>query len=171
MITGVIHVEGPPEELAASLGALVPAVVEGLMGDAVIVAGRADPALTTISEISGAKLLHIASDADPWRAGAALARRPWLLCLQSGDVPGEGWMRAADRFLAAAVRSGQPLGRLARRRSSPGTVLAALAERLAGTRQVRAGDLVRRDWLMAQDMPRVRPARIGASVERDFALR
>jgi len=43
-----------------------------------------------------------------------------------------------------------------------------MVERVAGTRTVRAGDLVRRTWL-AGDAGRVRPVRIGAAIERDPA--
>src|SRR3954465_12614716 len=110
MLTALIHSEGPPDALAATLASLVPGVVEGLVGDAVIVARQAAPATAGIAEVAGAKLVVAPDGADPWRAGAAQARREWLLCLEAGDVPGEGWMRAVDRFLAA-TRGSQPLGR------------------------------------------------------------
>jgi hypothetical protein len=171
MITALIHAEGLPEELAATLAALVPAVVEGLVGDAVIVAGQDDPELTAISELSGAKLVLVSPDIDPWRAGAALARREWLLCLRSGDVPREGWMRAVDRFVATATRTGQPLGRLARRPPRLASVFADFAGQLVGQGHARAGDLARRDWLLARDQVRARAVRIGAAVERDVVLR
>ena len=51
-----------------------------------------------------------------WSAGAAAARRDWLLCLEAGDVPGEGWIGAVERFVAFA---GEPrVGRLSRRPAS-----------------------------------------------------
>ena len=164
MITGLILAEGDPEGLAGTLASLVPAVVEGLMGDAVVIAGRNDPAYGSIAEVAGASLTAVPDRGDPWRAGAALARRDWLLCLQAGDVPGDGWMRAVDRFLAAASRDDRPLGRFARR--GPGGVLLNLVEQAAGTRMVRAGDVVQRNWLMANGVRRIRPARIAARIER-----
>jgi hypothetical protein len=168
MMTALILCEDDPETLATTLSALVPAVVEGLMGDAVVIVRHADAAVAEISEIAGASLAVVPPDADPWRAGVRLARRDWLLCLQSGDVPGEGWMRAVDRFLVAAARGGQPLGRFARRDFGP-TALLRLAERVTGTRMVRAGDLVRRDWLALDGGARVRPVRIAARIEREGA--
>ena len=171
MITALVLADRAPEDLAATLAALVSAVVEGLVGDAVILARRADPLMTDIAEIAGANFTVVSPDADPWRAGAALARREWLLCLRAGDVPGEGWMRAVDRFLASAARAGHPLARFSRRQASPASVLVNLAKRMMGTRTVQAGDLVRRDLLTAGAPPRMRPIPIGAAIERDVVLR
>ena len=169
MVTGLILAEGASEEVAMTLAALVPAVVEGLMGDAVIVARQADSALKSIAEVAGANLVIAPLDTDPWRTGAIHARREWLLCLQSGEVPREGWMRAVERFLAIAPRRHQPLGRFSRRQA--GHLFIDLVDRVTGTRSVRAGDLARRDWLTARQPARVRPMRIGAVIERDFAAR
>jgi hypothetical protein len=171
MMTALVFADGAPEELAATLAALIPAVVEGLVGDAVIVSLQPKPVLTGIAEVAGAKFVIASPDADPWRTGAAHARREWLLCLESGDVPAEGWMRAVDRFLAGSARAGQPLARFSRRQAGPSAALVDLAERVMGTRTVRAGDLVRRDWLMAGDPARMRSVRIGAAIERDVVLR
>jgi hypothetical protein len=167
MITGLVLADQAGEELAATLAALVPAVVEGLIGDAVILARKPDPQVTAMADMAGAALVAF-SDGDPWRAGAGLARREWLLCLQAGDVPGEGWMRAADSFLSGAMRRGQPLGRFARRPLEASTIIGSLMERTLGARSARAGDLVQRRWLARED-GRVRPVRIRAVIRRDFA--
>ena len=174
MITGLVLVDRRGEELAvtlgATLGALVPAVVEGLMGDAVVIARQRDSTVAKLAEAMGATLVVAAPGDDPWRAGAAAARRDWLLCLEAGDRPGEGWMRAIDRFLTTALPGGQPLGRFSPQSRGAASALIGLAERLGGTRSVRAGDVVRRDWLM-DGGGRARPAPIGAAIRRDFALR
>ena len=164
-MTALVLAEGEPEALAATLSALVPAVVEGLVGDAVVIIRHEHAAVATMAEVAGASLAVISDDADPWGAGGRLARREWLLCLQSGDVPGEGWMRAVERFLTVAAQRGEPLGRFSR--SGFGVASMRLAEHVTGIRRVRAGDLVRRDWLAARDGTRVRPLRIGARIERD----
>jgi hypothetical protein len=103
---------------------------------------------------------------NPWQQASSLARREWLLCLQAGDVPGEGWIRALDRFLAAALRDGGPMGRFARK-GGAGQALSRVTAAVAGTRIVRPGDIVRRDWLTAEDRRRVQPLPIAASIERD----
>ena len=166
MLTAVILAESDPENLAATLGALVPAVVEGLLGDAVVVARLADPAVANIAEIAGASLAVAPGDADPWREGGRLARRDWLLCLRAGDVPADGWMRAVDHFLVASARSRRPLGRFSRPGSGLAGSFSRVVERMAGTRTVRPGDLVQRSWLDAHNGARVRPLPIAARIER-----
>lgn len=169
MITGLVLAEGSPNGVAVTLGALVPGVVKGLIGDAVVIARQADAAVANIAEIAGAGLVIAAPPGEPWRAGMSLARREWLLCLRAGDVPGEGWMRAVDRFLAGGVGRQVPIGRFSRPWTSAGAVALDFAERAAGTRTVRAGDLVRRDWLLDGHGGRVRPGRIQAVISRDVA--
>jgi hypothetical protein len=166
MLTAVILAERDPENLAATLGALVPAVVEGLLGDAVVVARLADAAVATIAESAGASLAVAPGDADPWREGGRFARRDWLLCLRAGDVPADGWMRAVDHFLVSSARNGRPLGRFSRAESGLAGSFSRVVERMAGTRSVRAGDLVQRSWLDAHKGARVRPLPIAARIER-----
>ena len=165
MITGLVLAHGAPDHLALTLGSLVPAVVEGLMGDAVVIARCEDPGLAAIAEIAGARLVVAAPGVDPWRAGAPLARREWLLCLRSGDMPDEGWIRAVDRFLGAVGRDGPPLGRFSRKGLGAAESLSRSVESVAGTQTIRAGDLVRRSWLVNRDGGRLRPVRIAARIE------
>ncbi len=80
-------------------------------------------------------------------AAAGLARRPWMLCLEAGDVPAEGWIRVLDRFGATA--NPEAVGRLRRPHAALFERIAGRREALTGTRQVRAGDLVRVDALRA----------------------
>ncbi|MCP6374104.1 hypothetical protein NL455_29930, partial [Klebsiella pneumoniae] len=71
------------------------------VGDAVIVAGRESEAVAAVAEATGATLvLH--RGGNPYAAGAAAARRDWILCLEAGDVPAEGWIRTLDRFVGTA---------------------------------------------------------------------
>ncbi|HVL72820.1 MAG TPA: hypothetical protein VM434_13180, partial [Beijerinckiaceae bacterium] len=80
LITALVHARHGPEALAATLAALVPGVAEGLVGDAVVLA--AEPGYAApIAEAAGADFVPLGPADDPWRAGAARARRPWVLCL------------------------------------------------------------------------------------------
>jgi hypothetical protein len=169
MITALVLAERGPEALATTLGALVPAVVEGLVGDAVVITRQASAEVANVAEFAGAALVLASADADPWRAGAARARRPWLLCLAGGDIPGDGWMRSVDRFLIAATRHAHVLGRFSRPVELR-TLVPGIAERWTGVDTARAGDLAHRRWLEAEPRARVRPVRIEATIERD-ALR
>ena len=162
MITALIRVTHGPEALAVTLSALVPAVAAGLLGDAVILSATHDDAIDRVADAVGATL--VVADPDPWRQGAQAARRDWLLCLEDGDVPQEGWIRVLDRF----VGLGAPEKGLARLRRQGG-VLAALRERLdrvLSPGRIRAGDLVRRRVLLEGDRPRG-AVRLAATIARD----
>lgn len=172
MISGLIHVarRADPDTvdgLADTLASLVPGVAAGLIGDAVIVSVHASDAFETIAEGSGAALVLAAGTANPWSAGAAAARRDWVLCLEAGDVLCEGWIRSLDRFLGAA-RADVGLGRLRRPHARLSDRIAARAERVFGARHPRAGDLVRRARIVAVDSvtPRLKPVRLLARLDR-----
>lgn len=149
MITGMIHVARPEdpeaiEALADTLAALVAGVASGLVADAVIVSpDAACEALQTIADATGATLVAKARGANPWHAGAAAARRDWVLCLEAGDLPREGWIRAVDRFVGTARPDSGP-GRLRRPHAGWSAGIAAGLEALFGAREARAGDVVQR---------------------------
>ena len=117
MLSAVTYLADPADpdaidRLADTLSVLVSGVAGGLIGDAVIVTGRESEAVTAVAEATGATLvLH--RDGNPYAAGAAAARRDWVLCLEAGDVLGEGWIRTLDRFVGTA-RPEIGLGRLHR---------------------------------------------------------
>ena len=165
MITGLVLVERGHEALAVTLGALIPGVVDGLIGDAVVLARRADRDIATVAEATGAALVTVAPGSDPWQVGAAAARREWMLCLEDGDVPAEGWVRALDRFVMLGAQG--RFGRLTRRPATLGARLSGLVEAGFGARRVRAGDLVHRSLLREGGIHATRPVRIAAAVGRD----
>jgi hypothetical protein len=164
MISAVVRVEHGVEALAATLSALVPGVADGLVGDAVVLAATRDGPVAEVADALGARLIV---DADrSWATGAKAARRDWILCLADGDVPAEGWIRALDCFIAASPAD-RGFGRLARRP-------AALGERflrLLGSREIQAGDVVRRDLLLRSGKRPGRPVRVSALIERDAVFR
>ncbi|MBE7198755.1 MAG: hypothetical protein INR70_13280 [Parafilimonas terrae] len=163
MLSAVTYLADPGDpdaidRLADTLSVLVSGVAAGLVGDAVIVAPGETGAVETVAEATGAALVPYAGG-NPFVLGAARARREWILCLEAGDMPAEGWIRTLDRFVGMA-RPGTGLGRL--RRTAPlGIKLLASVEGLIGTRTVRAGDVVRREVLLGDPAAggrlRVRP--------------
>ena len=162
MITVLVSVTHGPEALAATLSALVPAVAEGLVGDAVILSDRRDNTLAMVADAAGATLV-VAKDAS-WTEGAKAARRDWLLCLDDGDIPQEGWIRALDRFVSLAG----PQQSIARLRRRAGIMQAGLelVGRFFGRASIRAGDLVHRRVLLHHGKTRA-PVRLAATIERD----
>ena len=165
MISALILAERGGEALGLTLASLVPAVVAGLVGDAVLITPRQDPSVEAIADGVGASLVTLPQGTDPWCGGAAAARRDWLLCLEDGDVLADGWIRPLERFLAAAAAADRGIGRLRRPSAGP-AAMRDVVERWAGTRRPRAGDLVHRAWLDGARR-RVRPVPIRARIERD----
>lgn len=166
MITTLICAKHGAEALAITLGSLVPAVTEGLIGDAVVMTSLRDEGVAAVAEAAGATLIVTADE--PWRHGIRLAKRDWVLCLEDGDVPGEGWIRILDRFVTQDAPS-RRYGRLTRR---PRTWREAVEQRLGrwlGSRTVESGDLIHRS-LWAKPTEGGAPARIAARIERDPAL-
>jgi hypothetical protein len=157
MITVLVRVTHGPEALAATLSALVPAVAAGLIGDAVILAGKQDDDLARVADAAGASLV----EGDAWKDGVSAARREWLLCLDDGDIPQEGWIRVLDRFIGLA-KPEQGLARMRRQRAG---LMGMIASLLAGS-SIRAGDLVHRRVLM-NEIKAHTPVRLSAAIERD----
>lgn len=172
MITGLIRVTAPDrpdaiEALADTLRALVGGVAAGVIGDAVIVAPNETSEIARVVDATGASFVRLPDGASPWATGARLARRDWCLCLEAGDVPADGWIRSADRF-AGLAGPGVALARLRRPHAPLLHRLLARIDSLAGTRTVRAGDLVRRDALAGETaLPRRMPVQaLAATIGR-----
>jgi hypothetical protein len=159
MITVLVRVTHGPEALAATLSALVPAVAAGLIGDAVVLSDRQDEILAKVADAAGATL--VVTKGAAWTEGAKVARRDWLLCLDDGDIPQEGWIRVLDRFVALS----KPERGLARMRRQRAGVVNALVSLFARS-SVRGGDLVHRRVLMNEVRARV-PVRLSATIGRD----
>ncbi|WP_243372476.1 hypothetical protein [Microvirga solisilvae] len=159
MITVLVRVTHGPEALAATLSALVPAVAAGLVGDAVILAREQDEVLAKVADAAGASL--VVAENVSWRDGVEVARREWLLCLDDGDIPQEGWIRVLDRFVGLA----QPEQGLARFRRH-GAGMSGLMRRVFLRSRIHAGDLVHRRVLLNEVKART-PVRLSARIERD----
>ncbi|MCB4805351.1 hypothetical protein ACLBX0_07150 [Methylobacterium brachiatum] len=171
MLSAVTYLADPADpdaidRLADTLSVLVSGVAGGLIGDAVIVTGRESEAAAAIADATGATLvLH--RGASPYAAGAAAARRDWVLCLEAGDVPAEGWIRTLDRFVGTA-RPETGLGRLHRPAAGWIAGLVGRIEAVLGARRARPGDVVRRDALRAGAVfaPRLKVRPLIARIDR-----
>jgi hypothetical protein len=169
MITALIRVEHGPGALGVTLASLVPGVVEGLVGDAVVLLREADPAIARVADALGANFLVVGDREDFWSCGAAVGKRDWLLCLDDGDVPAEDWVRALERFVRIAPED-RRFGRIPRRTANWRERLAAGWVGVLGGRPVQSGDLVHRAVLQG-GRPRRSPVRIPALIERDAVFR
>jgi hypothetical protein len=96
----ILPLTGPEPALLETLAACVPAVAEGFVREAIVVAHERSPDLDGVIDAAGCLLVEAQGDA--WsllRAGAQKARSPWLLVLTPGLVPLSGWMAEIGDFL------------------------------------------------------------------------
>jgi rSAM/selenodomain-associated transferase 2 len=112
LISVIIPTLNAAAGLGATLGALVPGAVEGVVGEVIIVDGGSTDATLAIADACGATIVT----SEPGRgrqlkAGAAQAKGQWLLFLHADTVLDGGWIadaigfqqRVTDERPAAAV--------------------------------------------------------------------
>lgn len=101
MISVVIATLNCERPLLATLAALVPAAVEGLVGEVIVADGGSRDGTATVADAAGCKFSIV--DGPPGvrlKSGAAAARGPWLLFLRPGTILDAPWTDAARRFAA-----------------------------------------------------------------------
>jgi hypothetical protein len=119
MISVVLLTSEDLQGLAAQMGMLVPAAVDGLVKEVILV-GPSGPGVEALVEDSGARLVEVEGDAAAcFAAGAAAARGDWILTLRAAPALREGWREPIEKHLAggggAPAALAAPSGWLARR--------------------------------------------------------
>lgn len=141
----------PAEAMARTLGSLVRANVEGLLGD-VSIAGPAGDGLARLADHAGCRLIEAETEAGWLHAAIAAAGRPRILLLRSGFAPQEGFVDEAEDLPRRRPASGREVAVL---RAAPGDFLQRLfpaaapaagliapRERALAARARRFGELV-----------------------------
>ena len=109
MISVIIPTLNSDKSLAATLTALIPAVVGGLIRDVIIADGGSVDRTLSIADQSGADIVNSAPGRGlQLRAGAATAKMPWLLFLHADTVLEPGWEREADALIDRITDGGSP---------------------------------------------------------------
>jgi rSAM/selenodomain-associated transferase 2 len=99
MISVIIPTLNAGASLAATLTALVPAVVEGIVREVIIADGGSRDRTLDIADNAGVVVVKSAPGRGvQLRAGADAARFPWLLFLHADTVLEPGWEREAAIF-------------------------------------------------------------------------
>ena len=110
MITVVIPTLNAQQSLAATLSALVPAAVDGIVRQVIVVDGGSTDRTLMIAEDAGAEI--VAAECGRGRqliAGRGQARFPWLLFLHADTVLDAGWAREAGTFMERVDHGQRPL--------------------------------------------------------------
>ena len=110
MISVVIPTLNAEATLGQTLAALVPAAVEGLVREVIVVDGGSSDRTAEIVDQAGASLVKGgAGRGHQLAAGAAQARFPWLLFLHADTTLDPGWERDAGLFMERVDLERQPL--------------------------------------------------------------
>ncbi|MET1046309.1 MAG: TIGR04283 family arsenosugar biosynthesis glycosyltransferase [Hyphomicrobium sp.] len=100
MISVIIPARNAEHTLAASLAALVPAAVDGIVKQVIVVDGGSTDSTADVADQAGADVVVSAPGRGGQLAqGAAMARFPWLLFLNADTVLEDGWERSATSFM------------------------------------------------------------------------
>lgn len=100
MISVIIPALNAESTLGATLTALVPAAVDGLVREVILVDGGSTDHTVTIADAAGAHIVQSSRDRGGQLAlGARQAKFPWLLFLHADTVLDAQWEREASRFM------------------------------------------------------------------------
>ena len=107
MISVIIATLNAERTLAHTLSALVPAVVEGIVQEAILVDGGSTDETCAIAEAAGTHLIEAPRGrGSQLEAGAHHAKGDWLLFLHADTVLEPGWAEEAQSFIER-VESGR----------------------------------------------------------------
>lgn len=109
MVSVIVSTFNSEAHLARCLTALVPAAVDGLVREVLIVDGGSTDATAKIADASGAT--YIRSERNFGRqlaTGANAAKNRWLLFLRAGTVLQNGWEEEAAKFMRAVDYGERP---------------------------------------------------------------
>jgi rSAM/selenodomain-associated transferase 2 len=109
MISVIIPTLNAEAGLAPTLAALVPAALDGLVKEVIVVDGGSSDATAGIANEAGAEFLTRGGGRGcQLAAGAGRARFPWLLFLHADTVLQPGWQREALAFMEAVDGGTRP---------------------------------------------------------------
>lgn len=100
MVSVIIPTLNAGPTLAATLGALIPAVVDGTVREVIVADGGSNDSTLAIAEDSGCRIVRgDAGRGTQLAAGAAAARHDWLLFLHADTRLETDWHRETEAFI------------------------------------------------------------------------
>src|SRR4051794_10329968 len=110
LVSVVIFTRDSEGFVAATLAALVPGAVAGLVREVIVADGGSTDGTATVADVAGCRFF---TSTEPLGArlstAAAMARADWLLFLRPGSVPGSRWIDEVQRFVQEARHRGPPM--------------------------------------------------------------
>jgi hypothetical protein len=100
MLSVIIATLDSESPLVASLAALVPGAMDGLVSEVIVADGGSRDGTATVADVAGCNFTAI--EGPPGRrlkTAAKTARAPWLLFLRPGTVPEAAWTGEVRRFV------------------------------------------------------------------------
>jgi glycosyltransferase involved in cell wall biosynthesis len=108
MITAIFSAKDAEMPLAHALHALVPAAMDGIVREVVVVDGGSRDGTTVVADAAGCEIIEGSGVAeDDLRLAAERARSDWLLFLSPESVLDHGWQTEVLEFVGTAVESGR----------------------------------------------------------------
>lgn len=139
MISVVIQTRNQAAGLVQTLPPLVPAAIEGLVKEVIVVDDGSTDATVEVALDSGARIIERGPDGGYWTRVRAAARGDWLLLVVAGARLEADWMTAAAGHMATGTEG---VGYFRRRAEGPAGGLRTLAVSLGGRPEARDGLLV-----------------------------
>ena len=136
MISVIIPTLNAERTLAQTLAALVPAVVDGMVREAIVVDGGSTDETCAIAEAAGTHLIEAERGRGAQlEAGASDARSDWLLFLHADTVLDPGWVEEAQGFIERVESGRRPEAAASFRFAlDDDGIMPRLVERLVGLR-------------------------------------
>jgi hypothetical protein len=151
MISIVIPAQGNEAETVATLTALVPGSVAGLVRDVVLVDRGGGGNIARIADVAGCRYLACeGSRADAIAAGVKLTRGSWLMFLHAGAVLESGWIEETAKFIESVAMSGRQRAGVFRYARAP-YADSGIASALRQIVRTVAGPSTRQGLLIARD--------------------
>jgi hypothetical protein len=131
MLSVIIATENSERPLVATLAALVPGALAGLVREVIVADAGSRDETVQVADIAGCKTI---ASVEPigarLKSAAATARGPWLLFLRPGAVPDASWIDEVRRFAIDAERT-RAQAAVFRATAAPTRVRTAISQALA----------------------------------------